>query len=173
MKGFSLVEILIVIGIITVLSLMAILYSHTGERQIALFQEQMRVLNVISRAKSLSVNTFNKPDVPCGFGVHFDKSDNSFRIFKEQAVQQNCSDVDFKYSGASEDFEGKFVLDPKKAIIFDTLAFDDIIFYPPEPTVIISPNFFQDEAIIGLKISGSSQPSVIIKVNKLGMITTQ
>ncbi|MEK7555319.1 MAG: prepilin-type N-terminal cleavage/methylation domain-containing protein [Patescibacteria group bacterium] len=177
MKGFTLTEIIIVIGIITVLSLMAIVYSHTGERQITLFQEQMKVLNALSRAKSLSINTFNQPDVPCGFGVHFDESDNSFRIFKEQASKQDCSNMDLKYTDALENFDvsdpnkEKFILS-KSVDFVGVMAFEDIIFYPPEPTVIISPGF-QDEAIIGLKIIGSTQPPVIIKVNKLGMITTQ
>ncbi|HDH31342.1 MAG TPA: prepilin-type N-terminal cleavage/methylation domain-containing protein, partial [Candidatus Wolfebacteria bacterium] len=53
-SGFTLIELLIVIGIITLLSTMAIFYSHTGERQIILFQEQVKILNAISRAKSLS-----------------------------------------------------------------------------------------------------------------------
>lgn len=173
--GFTLIELLVVIGIITLLSTMAILYSHTGERQIILFQEQMKILNALSRAKSLSINTFIQPDVPCGFGVHFDDSDNSFRIFRE-LPDPDCPSAGSGYSGASENFnpsdpeKEKFILN--SAIAFDSLAVDDIVFYPPAPDVAILPGF-QDEAIIGLKIIGSAQPPVIIKVNKGGMIMAQ
>ncbi len=168
-SGFTLIELLIVIGIITLLSTMAIFYSHTGERQIILFQEQVKILNAISRAKSLSINTFNQQDVPCGFGVHFDSSNGSFIIFKELATKIDCSNVDFQYSGESEDFE---VFNLNSFIVFDSLTLDDIIFFPPEPIIAILPDF-QEEATISLKIIGSTEPIVIIKVNKFGMITTQ
>ncbi|MEE8131747.1 MAG: prepilin-type N-terminal cleavage/methylation domain-containing protein [Candidatus Paceibacterota bacterium] len=170
--GFTIIELLVVIGIITLLSTMAILYSHTGERQIILFQEQIKILNALSRAKSLTINTFIQSDVPCGFGVHFDESNNSFRIFRELAIQPDCLDADFQYSGASEDFLVPEVFNLNPVITFDSLVVDDIIFYPPAPSVAILPGF-QEEAIIGLKIIGSTQPPVIIKVNKEGMITTQ
>lgn len=168
-KGFTLVEIIIVIGVITLLSTMAILYSHTGEQQITLFQEQVKILNVLSRAKSLSINTFARPDIPCGFGVHFDETDNSFRIFRETAAEIDCSDADFQRAdNGSEDLEA-FNLNP--AISFDNLTVDDVIFFPPEPAVAILPGFLE-EATITLKIVGTGQTAAI-KINNRGMITTQ
>ncbi len=167
-RGFTLVELLIVIGIMTLLSTMAILYSRTGERQIILFQEQIKVLNTLSRAKSLSIATFVKYDDTCGFGVHFDGSDNSFRIFRDLGREPDCSDADIQYSGIIEDFE-VFELSP--FVVFDHLTMSDIIFYPPEPETVIMPGR-QEEAIIRLKIIGSDN-SIYIKVNDAGMITTQ
>ncbi|MDP1538756.1 MAG: hypothetical protein Q8M00_01875, partial [bacterium] len=66
-RAFTTIEILVIIGILSLLSATLILYSRTAEHQIVLFKEQAKVISILSRAKSLSIVTYGKADVPCGY----------------------------------------------------------------------------------------------------------
>lgn len=163
-KGFTLVEILVVMAIIAVVSASLILYSRTGERQIILFRDQAGIIAALSRAKSLSVATFGQAGVPCGYGVHFE-APRKFLLFKDLA--SDCSAADHVYSGPNELF-GSFELN--QSLNFGNLTLTDIVFIPPNPKVVITP--LGDEAIINIKtVDGGS--SSTIKVTSAGQISTQ
>lgn len=163
-KGFTTIEILVIIGVMGLLSSLLMVYGRTGERQIILFKEQARIISSFSRAKYLSVATFGKTDVPCGYGVHFE-APRTFLIFKDLAASDGCSASDKKYSGADEIFES-FNLD--STIIFDRLTLSDAVFIPPDPSVVITPN--QDQAAVVIKIV-NTEDSAIIKINNAGQIS--
>lgn len=164
-RAFTTIEILVITGILSLLSAILILYSRTAERQISLFKEQAKIIEIISRAKSLSIVTYGKPDVPCGYGVHFE-APRTFLIFKDLAA--DCKDSDRKYSESADEIQESFQLD--STIRFDSLGLSDILFIPPDPTVIITPTPPQDEAKIIIKTIDGSK-SLIIKVNSAGQIS--
>lgn len=163
-KGFTTIEMLVVIGVMALMSSVLMVYGRTGERQINLFKEQARIISALSRAKYLSIATFGKTDVPCGYGIHFE-APRTFLIFKDLAVSGDCSLADKKYSGAGEIFES-FELD--SVIVFDQLTLSDIVFIPPSPSVVITPN--QDQAVIIIKII-NIESSAAIKINSAGQIS--
>lgn len=165
-KGFSIMEMLFMLGIIAILSAIMLFYSKVGERQIILFREQSKAINTLFRAKALSLATFGQVSVPCGYGVHFE-TPRTFLIFQDLAATNNCSDADSKYSGSSE-LVDSFELD--QSVIFGNLSLSDVIFIPPDPKVIITPD--QAEATIRIDIVNSST-SAVIKVTKAGQISTQ
>ncbi len=162
-KGFTVIEMLVVIAILGIISATLITSMRVGERQIMLFREQARVISALSRAKSLSIATFGESgNVPCGFGVHFEPT--SFLIFKDLA--SDCGSADRVYSGPSEIFES-FTLDSK--VTFNALTLSDIVFIPPNPFIRITPN--QDQATITIQtIDGSASKNV--KINSAGQIST-
>ncbi len=163
-RGFTTIELLVVISILSLLSAILIAYSRTGERQIILFREGAKVKEIISRAKFLSLAIYGESEVPCGYGVHFETS-GSFIIFKDLAV--NCASSDRRYSGSVEAYES-FKLDP--AILFDSLTLSDVVFIPPNPTVVITP--VKDEAVVILKtIDGEG--SIKITITSAGQISTE
>ena len=162
-KGFTIIEMLVIIGILSLISAILIINIHTGGQQVILFREQAKIVSILSRAKSLSVATFGKTGVPCGYGVHFE-APSTFLIFKDLA--DNCQASDQKYSGAAEIYES-FQLDP--VLEFDTLSLSDVIFIPPDPSVIITPS--QDEATVVIKAIKSGT-SATIKINSAGQIST-
>lgn len=170
-KGFTLIELVVVIAVTAMLSSIAILYSRTGESQILLFRDQASVVSAILRAKSLSIQIYAAAaEKICGYGVHFDASDGSFRIFKDLGTN-SCADADKRYSGTNEDVE-MFALDAK--LKFASLGLADILFIPPNPTTEIYPALAPgvDSALIVIsRQNGSSQVSV--KVSQSGQITTQ
>jgi prepilin-type N-terminal cleavage/methylation domain-containing protein len=167
--GFTLIEFLVVLGIMALLSSIAILYSRTGEQQILLFKEQAKVVSVILRAKSLAIQTFAETSAGvCGYGVHF-FPDGRFILFKDLA--EDCASSDRAYSGSFEDFGEVNQLDP--ALRFSELGLNEILFIPPDPQVIITPApAANGTAIIRIGIRDGVTES-IIKVNEAGQVTTQ
>jgi len=169
-KGFTIIEMVIIFGILAVLSATLIGSFHTGEQQIALFKEQSRIVAVLSRAKFLSISTFGDTGVPCGYGVHFEMP-NKFFIFKDSAVALDCRDANSTYDTGEEVQNEFFELDSR--IVFSSLGSNnlDIVFIPPNPMIVITPN--QTQAEISLKTaSGIGEPRVI-KISKAGQISTQ
>lgn len=169
-KGFSITELLVVFAIISILSGGMVLYNRAAERQIILFKEQIKVFSAIQKAKSLALGTFSTKQTPCGYGVHFSES-NSLTIFKEISPSggKNCLDTDSIYTSPDEIFE-EIKLD--KIVKFSALELSDIVFIPPDPTVIIDNDIFKDEALIKIKTS-DNKGEKIIKVTNAGQITAQ
>ena len=168
-KGFTLIEMLVVIGIISLLSGIFIVYSRTGEQQILLFRDQAKIVGAISRAKSLSASSFRasltKTDSSCGYGVHFEIP-NTFIIFKDLAEDCELSDQKYTFSNAAEKFES-FQLDSR--LKFDALTnLSDIVFIPPDISAVITPD--QDEAVIVIKTI-DDKSSATIKINSAGQVS--
>ena len=168
-KGFTILEMLVVISIMALLSALLILYSRTGENQVILFREQSRLITALNRAKSLSVQLYNAPETPCAFGVHF--SQNSFLIFRDLAP--DCLNASHTYNDPSEIFEN-YQLSPKVRFrsLDPLLTLSDIVFIPPDPKTIIDDDSNKSEATVILEtLDGNA--SVNVKVNNAGQITNQ
>jgi prepilin-type N-terminal cleavage/methylation domain-containing protein len=165
--GFTIIEMLVVIAIMALLTSLLILYSRSGENQVILFREQARLITALNRAKSLSVQLYNAPETPCGFGVHF--SQNSFLIFRDLAP--DCANASHTYNDPNELFED-YQLSPKIRFrsLDSAVTLSDIIFIPPDPKTIIDDDPNKAEAIVILEtLDGNT--SVEIKVNNAGQIT--
>ena len=162
-KGFTLIEMLFVLATIAILSTILIAYSRTGERQIIVFRDQTKIINALLRAKSLSLATFGKAGVPCGYGVHFEKP-RTFIIFKD--IADDCSQADHKYSGSNEIVESMSL---DRLVAFGDLTLSDVVFIPPDPIVIITPD--QDPATLTIK-AGEGASSAVIRITKAGQIST-
>lgn len=163
-KGFTLIELLVVIAVLTVLSAILIQYSRTGERQLILFREQSKLVAALSQAKSLALITFNRPDVPCGYGMHF-VAPRTYILFRDSAA--DCAASDNVYSGSGEDVT---VNELDLNVQFSNLPISDILFIPPDPRVVMTPA--QSEATLTLQtVDGTA--SVVVRVNTAGQVTTQ
>jgi prepilin-type N-terminal cleavage/methylation domain-containing protein len=84
-KGFTLVEVIIVIGITTVLAGLILTYTSDSRDQVAMYVEEAKLAQTISRAKALSITTFNQPggraEIPCGYGVFFNYDAQTYNLF--------------------------------------------------------------------------------------------
>lgn len=162
-RGFTIIELLVIIAILMTMSGVLILYNRTGERQIVIFQEQAKVISAVSRARSLSVATFGQASAPCGYGVHFE-APRTVIIFKDLAA--DCGSADKKYTNPDEKIE-QFYLDSRVSL---DLGLTDVLFIPPDPTVVITPN--PEAAVLNIKEEGGTGMASI-KINKSGHIGTE
>lgn len=171
-KGFTIVELLVVLAVTVLLSGGLVFYNRLSERQLILFQEQNKIIGVFNKAKSLTLGAFGEERAPCGYGVHFEMPD-AFFIFEEESPGDDprCFDIDFIYTAnIDKEFGDSFKLD--KATKFSELGLSDIIFIPPDPIIVIDNNLTKSEALIKIKtINGSAERTV--KITTAGQITAQ
>jgi len=162
-RGFTVVELLIVMSISALLMSLLIFYSRAGERQIILLNEQAKLVNAILRSKALSIQTYNQPVRVCGYGVHFSQA--GYLIFKDLA--DNCSSSDKRYSGDNEMVQ-LFVLD--QAVKFRDVPLTDVLFVPPDPVVVFNPTNLTEATVI--LADKNDQLSLGVKINSAGQVTT-
>lgn len=185
--GFTLIEMLVIIAILTVFSGILISYNKDSGRQMLLVANQAKLVSLISRAKSLSISTFLDSSaspalgdpITCSIGVHVNRSSGEVFIFRDLAT--DCSLLaDNKYTGDSEKAGllgelNTFKLD-SKIVEFTPPAADDlndIVFIPPDPQILINNDQNKLDAQVGIKIKDSSTSKIIIKVNNAGQISTK
>lgn len=161
-RAFTLIEVLVTLSITLILTTVMIAYSRSGEQQILLFKEQAKIINVISRAKSLALQTFQSGATFCGYGVHFDV-EGTFILFRDTANE--CAASDYVYSGPAERVES-YQLDAR--VRFSQVGIFDIVFIPPDPQVRLSPD--QLEADIQIRAVGGTATAGI-HVTNAGQIT--
>jgi prepilin-type N-terminal cleavage/methylation domain-containing protein len=134
-RGFTLIEVVIVVGISVLLTSVVLSYSSTGRDQVYLSIEKAQVGQVIAKAKSLTISTYNQPDVPCGYGVWFDYPNKKYEIFRYKISP--CSDVVtlgiIHGSGYSAEPQNKFSLPPNIAFGSGADQIDTVFFTPPDP----------------------------------------
>jgi len=171
-KGFTLLELMVVIGIMSVLSAVLLLYNRTGEKQIILSREQARLTSVLFQARSLSLNSFGAEirggDVQiCGYGVNFSPP-QTFTIFQDRlAGGTNCAASNKIFDGGEE-----VSVQTLDSAIKITSNFSNILFMPPEPTVVIDGDSGREQSIVAVSFIDGSNPRQII-VNKYGQISPQ
>ncbi len=182
--GFSLIEMLVVMSITLLLSAILIGYSRDAGRQLVLINGQAKVINIISRAKSLSVATFvdinglpadsNAPKI-CGYGVHVDRELGQVFIFRDLARDCSKSDHVFNDKGDVPDVPLTSNLDvfslPDATIQFGDITLTDVLFIPPDPTIIINNGALQS-AQVTLQ-SKDKVLNALVKIDNAGKISTK
>ncbi len=175
-NGFTLLEILVVVGITVVLTSMVAGYSREGGRQLALVATETKMLNLLSRAKFLSVETFfgggrSGNQRICAYGLKVDASGQEMFIFQDLSSTGKCpGDSDGSYN-EGERLTGELnEIKLQDALVAFTGETDlkEVIFIPPDPQTKIN-NSSISEASIRVKIKeGSGQ--FVITVNNAGQI---
>jgi prepilin-type N-terminal cleavage/methylation domain-containing protein len=160
-KGFTLIEILIVLAITAVLSSLAIVYTHVGQNQISLSIEESKVAQLILEAKELSVATYSSNSPTCAYGVAFNyassAASSTYSLFAYNAAvtsplypgRQICpslasTSVAFDTGAVQQYQSGSWqvhtapgvVLDGSGGAASDTIQY--ILFYPPDPCTMIN-----------------------------------
>lgn len=173
-RGFSVIEMLVVMSILVVLSSFLILYNRTGELQIILLREQAHLIGTMFRAKSLALNTLIE-DVPaCGYGVHIEVSTSAvpsrYFIYRDKAI--NCRTSDRIYAAASDEIVGGTEVALLPHIAFGKFAVRDILFVPPDPQVFLDGSQAFAEASVMLQ-SDDGKIKASVTINNAGQISQQ
>ncbi|MDI6717804.1 MAG: prepilin-type N-terminal cleavage/methylation domain-containing protein [Patescibacteria group bacterium] len=177
-EGFTLLELLVVFGIITLLSTGLLFYNRTTESQLILYKDQSKIIGALEKAKAMSIESFSETTAACGYGVSF-SAPNNIVIFKDLSPSNdpNCLDINFAYNGdPAGDCQNyaecaeKISLD--KNISFSQLDLNNIVFIPPDPAVVIDNNPSKSEGVIKIKYSNNNSEKSV-KVSASGQITAQ
>lgn len=157
-SGFTIVEILIVLGIVTVLVGVALSANRTSKSQLSLFKAEALLVGSINRAKALSQQRLDIEDI-CAFGVHF--SSSGFLIFGDKivspATDTQCRNLAGVYTGnAIYDAGYDYIVDLPttldSGVSLNTEVQDkDVVFLPPDLTATTT--FENSDGDIGLPIN--------------------
>ncbi len=180
--GFSLIEMLVVMSITVLFSTILIGYARESGRQMVLISSQAKVINLISRAKSLSVATFiDESGLPtnsaapkiCGYGVHVDNVAGQVFIFRDLAV--DCSTSDNKFGSGDAMLSSNLdTFSVPNTIQFgvDT-DLTDVLFIPPDPIIVINTSKSLPSAKLTLQNKDNATLNVLVKIDNAGKISTK
>jgi prepilin-type N-terminal cleavage/methylation domain-containing protein len=181
-KGFTVVELIVTIGVIAVLASYLILYNKNSQAQIILSLEQAKLVDALNTAKSLTLSTYIENVSSCGYGVYINYSNNSYEIFR-YGQPPNCGAIASSSINSTDPSYTKIkITNLPKEVVFDISGnnkLDAMFFIPPDPKILIwrdgSPNPITEnaqnyEAYIYLKTKDNSM-SKTIKINVAGQIS--
>lgn len=147
-EGFTLIEVLIVISIISVLTTIMLGYSRSSSQQILLTSLVTKTEVLISNARFSSVQTFfNDPDsIICAHGVRFDADGLRADIFQLTMATTDCPEDAGEYSNEPDSgFDVVYLTGSANQLDYKsnqtTTALDgdfSIIFVPPNPEIVIN-----------------------------------
>ena len=135
--GFTLIELLVSVTVTALLSSFVIVYTTSGRAQTALYVEQSKVIQVIVRAKSLAISTYDAPAPLCGYGVHFDPDAGTYDLFSYRSL--DCVHISFIDPDASANYVSlhRYLL-PQNLMLRDGEdAIRDVLFIPPDPKTLL------------------------------------
>lgn len=180
-SGFTLIELLVVLGILSILSGSLILYNHTTRQQVALYTEEAKLVQIISRAKSLSLSTYRESSSAqvCGYGVHVDYGRMTYALFSYDRgrcpVQcKNISAIDY---GSCGNEMVSYPLSRELTLLASPPAggfrIDDVLFVPPDPTTLINSGGVLIQSGSGVIVLQTQNGSALstITVNSNGQVT--
>lgn len=146
-KGFTLVEVLVVLFVTVILSASLITYSSRSRLQVALMVEKAKIVQQILRAKSLSIATRRgiAANAACGYGWHIDYARREYAIFKYEDTSGSgaldCGDIDAYYVSNNRNNTNVIIersaADPNLVFEVDSTALLDVMFVPPDPQVVL------------------------------------
>lgn len=169
-SGFTLIEILIVISILTLMTSFLVLYNRAGESQIILFKEKANLIGALARAKNLAFGTLIENVggmVVCGYGVYAESA--GYFLYRDLAADCQASDRGYSGDGSGEKIvNDAFAL--SAAVKLSKEGISDILFVPPFPDVYFDGQRATGEAELVLSVI-DGQTKVGVTVNGAGQIS--
>ncbi len=139
--GFTVLEILITIGVTAILATYLITFTHSGRDQVALYVDQSKITQVILRAKTLTLATYTSPRPVCGYGVHFFEGTNRYSIFgySTSVDAATCRDI-VQIDPVSPSWGTIANGTLSEGIVYGggPQAVSDVFFVPPDPRTLMS-----------------------------------
>jgi len=110
-RGFTLIEIIVVIGIFSVLAGAGLVFSYDSYRGYLFRSEYGNIAHVITKARNLSANNFHESP----HGVHFDTDTYTLFVGDSYASRDSALDIPFERNTAVH-------LDGPEDVVFEQLS---------------------------------------------------
>lgn len=173
MAGFTIIEMLVTVGVLALLSGILIVYSKSGENASALLRQAAKMVADVNRAKNLAMTTALFTDSqgdqvnPCGYGVYFDDTSTPNRYIIYADVAKDCKNSDhLRPDDGSTDVE---IIELNTSISIDKKNIDSVFFLPPDPIIYFSPEE-ESEGLVSIKTTAGSK--LEIKISGAGQVST-
>jgi len=174
-SGFTLIEMLVTLGIVTALSAMVLGYSRKSETTTYLVREGDRIVFELRRAQNqamLMLQQNSESEKVCGWGIHIEESilldvpQKQFFLFAD-LCETGGSKGNEKYD-SDEEVETISLL--KGVEIFQSNV-SSVLFIPPEPRVKFEPSLNDgDNAKIQIRLKNQPETYYEIQVSEAGQI---
>ncbi|MEK7212602.1 MAG: type II secretion system protein [Patescibacteria group bacterium] len=140
-NGFTVIELLVVIGVVILLLGCLILYGSVSRNQVALYIEEAKIAQIILRSKALSISTFGNPNVPCGYGVQINPAAKTYSLFSYDVPDCGAiSNIDINDPNKYKTVQSSNL---PKGVAFQscpaggTERLDYVLFMPPDPKTLV------------------------------------
>lgn len=171
-RGFTLIEMLVTLGIITALSSMILVYSRKSENISNLIREGDHIAFELRRVQNqamLMLQQDSGSEKVCGWGIYIDtNTPEQFLLFKD-LCEEGTSKGDERYNDG-EKVETISLL--RKVEIFES-NISSITFIPPEPRVKFEPDLGNGNAYIRIQLKNQPGTYYEIQVSEAGQISKE
>jgi prepilin-type N-terminal cleavage/methylation domain-containing protein len=171
-KAFTLIEMLVTLGIITALSSMILVYSRKSESVSNLIREGDHMAFELRRAQNqamlmLQQNSDGDEKI-CGWGIYIETNlpQEQFLLFKDLCLPDESRGNE-KYNDG-EKVESISLL---KGVEISGSNVSSITFIPPEPRVKFEPDLGNDNAYIEIQLKNQPGTYYEIQVSEAGQIS--
>ena len=157
-SGFTLVEMMVSLGIMAVLSGVMLGYSRVSERQVALISDRDKVVSIINHARNLALSrSYVSGQQICGYGIKF--SATKMEIYSSVKVAGVCDPT----APVSGTFVETQLLDPR--LTFATKP-NYIFFTSPYITVASTVPF-----PVTITLSAQSADPMSLRISSCGAVS--
>lgn len=167
--AFTFVEMMVSIGIITLLTIMVLAYNRRAETITALARSANKIVFELQRIQNQAMLVYqgkSSEEKICGWGIYFSDS-TSVIVFSDFCTEENNTKGDKRY----EENEKKEIIPLVKQTKIVEANILSVVFVPPEPKVYFDPSE-RTEAIIKIKLEHqlSDFPYYKVIISKNGQI---
>lgn len=169
LRGFTFVEMMVSIGIITLLTIMVLAYNRRAETVTALTRSANKMVFELQRMQNQAMLVYQgqlTEEKICGWGMYF-SSPTSTIAFADFCTEQEQTRGNKRYD---ENEKKEIIPLVKNTKIFET-NIDSVVFVPPEPKVYFYPDG-GGKAVVKIRLEHqlSDFPYYKIIISKNGQI---
>ncbi len=174
--GFTIIEMLVIMGVLALLSGILIVYSRSGEMASNLIRQSAKMVADINRAKNLAItatsftDSFGQEKRTCGYGIYFDISTtpNQYIIFADTSFDCGTS----LYQRPSDGSNDLDVISILPSFSLEIGNVQQVFFLPPDPEVFFTTLDGSNIREAEVEIKSDRGAVIGVRVNKTGQVST-